>query len=839
MAATPGRIGAAPCQVCWSLYRNPSIIINNFWLILNPAFLSMKIKSLLFSLLLCCAITTLAQQQGLFIVKGTLIDSADKKPVQFMTVRLLNDVKKPIKGVLSGSEGTFNIEHLTNGKYTLEFTAVGYKVKAISIELKTGLPEVYYTGNIYVSPSLQQLKGVTVAAKKPIVRLEIDRIVYDVQADPESAGSNMLDMMYKIPLLSVEGDDNIKLKGSSDFKIYINGRPSNMVARNPALALRIMKATNVLRVEVITTPSAKYDAEGLSGIINIVTKSIPAGYNIILEAFDNIRSYDGVGASFTFKEGKMGFNGYVGKWGKNFGRNLFFNAISPVGQAQTNIEQSGNSQITGPNTPANIDYSFEIDSINLLTASLSATFDHASQDGSQFANSFDSNHQIIQSFNLSNLNTTERDGLDFGVNYQHGFRANKEKLLTVSYNYTKSATDFSGNNTTLSSLNYSTQLLKQQNKNGYTYNTVQVDFVSPIKKGNVEAGAKAILRDNYSDIYTETYNATTPVVLSNVFNYRQNVYSAYNSYQFKWENWGFKAGARLELTTINTGQTGNNYLNLIPSVAVQHKFKNANSLNFGYTRRVARPNLVQLNSFENRTNPLFYSSGNPNLVPVTSHNFDFNYTSIRKAVTNFSINYAVADKTIQTVVIQGTDGITRSTLANIGKYANLGANLNINYPLTKKLNFVLNGRMQYLWLQALFNNQGYQNQGLSGDATGNLIYRFKNDWLYTVRFSAYSNSVNLQGQTHAYYSAYTRLTKEFFNHKLGLIASVNNPFAKYSTVVTDYNTNNAVQRYIVKNDIRAVYINVYYTFGHLKEKIKKNKRNINNDDLDKGKTTDN
>jgi len=151
----------------------------------------------------------------------------------------------------------------------------------------------------------------------------------------------------------------------------------------------------------------------------------------------------------------------------------------------------------------------------------------------------------------------------------------------------------------------------------------------------------------------------------------------------------------------------------------------------------------------------------------------------------------------------------------------------------------LNGRTQYLWLSSIVNNQGYSNEGLTGAINSNVVYKFKNDWIYSLRFSAYSNQVTLQGQTHGYYGLYMRVTKEFFDKKLGIIASLNNPFQHYKTITTDYSTRNGVQTYVARKDVRDVYINIYYTFGQLKEKLKKNKHGINNDDIDKGKTNDN
>ena len=168
----------------------------------------------LVSLLLCKSLAVSAQQPVLFTVRGALLDSANRKPVAFVTIRALNAGQKLIKETLTKEDGAFLIERLPAGRYTLEFTAVGYPVKDINLTLDPNLPAVYNTGDIYLSTSVKSLEAVKIVARRSLVKQEIDRITYDIQGDPESRGSTMLDMMAKVPLLSMDGQDKILLKGS-------------------------------------------------------------------------------------------------------------------------------------------------------------------------------------------------------------------------------------------------------------------------------------------------------------------------------------------------------------------------------------------------------------------------------------------------------------------------------------------------------------------------------------------------------------------------------------------------------------------------------------------------
>ena len=202
-------------------------------------------------------------------LKGTVVDSTTGKPLAYATGVLQNQkTNTTVKNFLSGDDGSFELSFTDSLDYAVIFAFTGYDNKAISLVRgqSTNL------GSISLKPSDKQMKEVSVVAVKPIIKRDLDGITYDVNADPESTMLSALDMMRKVPLLSVDATDNIKLRGKSNYKIFINGKESALLAKNPSDVLRSMPATNIERIEVITTPPAKYDAEGLAGIINIITK---------------------------------------------------------------------------------------------------------------------------------------------------------------------------------------------------------------------------------------------------------------------------------------------------------------------------------------------------------------------------------------------------------------------------------------------------------------------------------------------------------------------------------------------------------------------------------------
>lgn len=227
-------------------------------------------RSFLFlcSLMLCIffnAIDLKAQDKAVQ-VKGVVIDSLTQKPGEYFTIALKKD-SVVVKSVISDEQGKFSFAAVNPGPYTLIVGSLGYKSKQIAIKVgnETDL------GKILMKPQGNDLNEVSIVGSKPIIKQEPDRIVYDTQADPESKVLTVLDMMRKVPLLSVDADDNVKLKGTGNYRILINGKPSGILTRDPKEYLRSMPANGVQKIEVITTPPSKYESEGLAGLINIIT----------------------------------------------------------------------------------------------------------------------------------------------------------------------------------------------------------------------------------------------------------------------------------------------------------------------------------------------------------------------------------------------------------------------------------------------------------------------------------------------------------------------------------------------------------------------------------------
>lgn len=812
----------------------------------------MRVLSVLLFLTCVCFYSVKAQvSPETASIRGIVIDSASNKPQDYITAALKKD-NATVKTALSKSDGSFQIDKVAPGNYTLVIVAMGFSPKNIPVNVKEA--KSYDLGRIKVAGTTNNLAEVSVTAARPIIKQDIDRITYDIQADPESKVNTVLDMMRKIPLLSVDAEDKIQLKGSGSYKILINNKPSSLVARNPSDVFRSMPAANIEKIEVITTPPAKYDSEGLAGIINIITKkNIDAGYNGNLNLRHSFPA-GGPGGSgrITVKQGKFGLSAF-GMYNvfENPGtvsrseRTTAENAL--LGLPGTFLNQIGTSSNDGNSGYMSAELSYEIDTLNLLSGDLS--FNRYSFDNiSELTSSLLQASNPYQSYRSNSFSNNLGDGYDFSINYQRGFKNNKNQLLTISYRSSNYGGDAESAYNIFDRFNYDPQAFpnySQFNEEQQKEQTIQADYVHPVgKKLNIEGGVKAILRDNNSEFEYQGQNANGDYVVdpsrTNNYNNNQNVYGIYNTYQYNLADWGFKAGVRVELTTIDAdfiSQSSNlneEFFNVIPSVSINRKFKNMSNLNFGYTQRIERPGIWQLNPFVQRQ-PNFESSGNPDLEPVLNNSFELNYSKFKKGSINIGLNYSFANNTIQQVssYIPETE-ITRSTFVNTGKDRKLGTNFNVNYPILPTLNFSVGGNMNYVWLEGFVNGQTVSNDGLTGYTYGNLNYRHKSGWRLGSNFSYSSAWITLQGSSRSRFSSGFSLGKDIIKDKLTFSGSISNPFTKFMAWENTTEGPNFSQRSYSEMYFRRVNVSLNWNFGKLKESIKKNRRGISNDDVKAG-----
>src|SRR5690554_5118965 len=396
-----------------------------------------RMKKALFLLLSCLFTSVIAAQP--VTVKGKLVSASDKEPLPYATISIADEAnpRVSIKKLATQEDGAFSTS-IEPGKYVFTFNFVGMSPLEKSIEL-TASNTPRDMGEIALNEGSTELDEISVTAQRPLVKVEIDKLTYSAKDDPESSTSNVLDILRKVPLVTVDGEDEIQLKGSSNFKIYINGKPSNMISSNPSQVLKSMPANSVKDIEVITDPGAKYDAEGVGGIINLVTdKRVDDGYSGSVGA--NADSFGGYGgnAYLATKYGKFGFTGNVGYFfhdrpvsESGFMRDEF--APFPV----NTLTQDGTNKSNGKGLFLNGSMSFEPDTLNLFNLSVSRFGGNFNSLSNQIAISGDARSYEYQSESNS---FGKFGGINFSADYQRSFQK-KGEILTGSYRFERNPND--------------------------------------------------------------------------------------------------------------------------------------------------------------------------------------------------------------------------------------------------------------------------------------------------------------------------------------------------------------------------------------------------------------
>lgn len=794
---------------------------------------------------ICGCITAIALSQtptGNITLKGLVTDSATQKPLSYITLSLKDSLaQQTVKSGLTKNDGTFELNQLAAKTYRLVLIAVGYQTKTIVVNKDNN--KVIDLGTLTLSTTSNQLKEVGITASRPLIKQEIDRLSYDVQADPDSKALTAMDMMRRVPLLTVDGDENIQLQGSGSYRIFINGKPSALLASSPKDVLRSMPASNIQKIEVITTPPSKYDSEGLAGIINIITyKKTTDGYNGTVTGRYNYPYGPSLNLTGTVKDKKFGISGYMGG-GRQTLTPVSFDQIRQTFAApdqsvvSSSLLQQGKNANGGDYLFGSAEMSYEADTLNLFTASVNYSRGIFDQNISR-QTSFNGGIDGSQSYLLLSNGGFNWIGLETGLNYQLGFKRNKQQLLTASYRYSYSLNGQNSDITAQNRVNYTVPDYNQRNDASTKEHTFQLDYVQPVKQLTVEGGVKAILRGNYSlasgqQLLGQTY--VDAPSRRNDFVYDQNVYSAYNSYQLKLTKWTFKAGLRVEHTRIDANFITNNtplnmqYTNAVPSLSAMVNLPKNQSLTFGYTTRLERPYITQLNPFVDRSNNQSFNVGNPALRPVTSQLIELTHTKTGKGTLSNKLSYMYTGNSIVQAFILINDTTAR-TFANAGNLKILRWNISGNYALTNKLNLNFNSGLFYVWIKGTFGNRFYSNEGIRTNTFANLSYKLDDSWQLGATGGYNRRYILLQGSSNDYPYSSVSASKTLLKKMATITAVVNNPFQRYYAFNQYSSTPEFYQGNITNQFYRTYSISFSYKFGRLSSDIKKNQRSINNDD---------
>ena len=804
----------------------------------------------LLSLLLLSALSMYAQSDkaGPFMIKGQVVDSLTSETVPYATlsIALVTNPSKPIKLLACDIDGKFEAPLNQTGNYIITMQSIGKAPGVKNFTLKEG-SKTLNLGKLLMQEDSQQIANVTVTAQKPLVKVEIDKLTYSLEDDPEAITSNTLDMLKKVPMVTVDGEEKIQLKGSGNYKIYLNGKPSTLLSgENAADALKSMPANSVKNIEVITEPGAKYDAEGIGGIINIITsRNTLDGYTGTIRGDASALGRVGGGGNVSLKAGKFGLTAnYNYRYNNSPWTDTESYQETKQGEKEF-INQKGQGKHKGPFQFGALEASYEIDTLNLLTLGVNLF-------NGNMKNLTRQDVQSLKPLNPEYDYTYRRfsDGkgnfgsTDVNLDYQHSTKK-KDELFTVSYKYSHSP-DGSESSTYLEDVvNYKEahRFPRRDENDAYTdEHTGQVDYTTPLFKDHtLEVGVKYILRQNMSEAEARIYNEETKswemnIPQSTQLDHTQHIYSGYAGYAIKHKKFGYKVGVRAEGTNVDVKfkrtpeqNFKTDYFDVVPNATVSYMIDMAQQVRLGYNMRIQRPGIWYLNPYVNERDPENISYGNPFLDSEKSHNVNFTYSMFSQKF-NLNVNgyYSFVNNSIERYTFVNENNVFATTYDNIGKRQNVGLYLYARWNPIPLFNITVNGGANYMEYEA--SSRNLKNDGFRGNVYSNAQFNLPKDFRVNVYGGYYSPWIMLQGKGGSQYFTGLNLSKDFLKKKLTVTLTANSPFWK--TIKYESNTEDETFKTKNINNWRArdFSVRVSYTFGNLKGQIKKVRRGISNDD---------
>ena len=833
--------------------------------------MTMKQTLISMALILMLALCAKAQNtQHSYTITGVVADSVthEGEPYATLTIARADSAAKPVKQALTDIKGRFSISSSGTGSYLLMVRSMGRKPmqRAYTVDATTRTIDL---GTLLLQDGGNQLETVEVVAYKPLVKADIDKIAYSVEDDPEANTNTVIEMLKKVPMVTVDGQDNIRVNGNSSFKIYVNGKPNNMMTKNPKEVLKSMPASSIKKIEVITNPGPKYDAEGVGGILNIVTEGKgPEGYNATFSGRANNSSYGG-GLYATVKQGKLTMS-------------VNYNASSnhsPKGYTYSDRSQIGTDGTVTSSTVADgytkrrslwqggdVEASYEIDTLRLITGSFSLSKFSSKRDALNTAfSTVPATGQQLYGYRSPSHSKENWDDYSASLDYQRSFSV-KDRLLTLSYRLESSPS------TSDSRYLYTDReaaddwqtfidRMRDQRMDGdenTMEHTFQIDYTTPFAKHHTwEAGVKYILRRNKSDNdrynlgtgdQDETYDSDN----SSHYRHHNDILAAYTGYGLTLDKWSARLGLRYEHTLQKVeyllGRGTNfhkNFDDLVPSARLGYKFSDATNLSLGYKMRINRPGIWYLNPYLDDRIPDAISQGNPNLDTEKSHAVDLQFSSYNSKLTYTltgtyrfvnnsieSVDRLVNDRDIEGLPNPTGKDVIYSSYANIGHIQYAGLMAYANWTPITNTRITLNGSVGYSHMS---DGQSLRNHGWCTNIDASLQQTFAKTWIFNASYYVQTPQPTLQGKDARYQWYNFSLSKSFMDKRLTLTAYIINPFGKRyfcyrsETVADNFRTTAS------SSWCQLYYgVSVRFRIGKLKASVKHTERTVENNDVKQG-----
>ena len=831
----------------------------------------MKIKcSLLLIMLVVSSLVAAQNAAPLFQIKGVLLDSLTQEGEPYATIKIVKKEApaKALKMLVTDMKGKFQEKVPGTGNFVMTISSIGRNTIVKDFTVKAGEKLVDF-GTLYITDASNELGQVEVVAQKPLVKADIDKIEYNVQDDPDSKSNSVLEMLRKVPLVTVDGEDNIKVNGSSSFKVYVNGKPNNMMSNNPTEVLKSMPANSIKHIEVITNPGPKYDAEGVGGILNIVT--VGSGLEGYTATFSGNVSNMGAGGGLfgTVKSGKLTVSArynynYNDRPRSYSGGNR--RTVGDITEGSSDLDYDGSSKGHGNFQSGSMEASYEIDTLRLVSMSfgLWGGGNNSTSINNTLATAPGTSNELYR-YVSDGRSKSSWYSIDGGVDYQRMFHV-KDRMFTLSYKINTSP-QTSDSYSTYNDMHAATDWedflkrlydLNNDGSQNTTEHTFQADYTTPIGKiHTLEAGAKYILRDNSSedDRYERQIGTTGDYVLdeehSSHYKHQNDILAAYMGYGLRVKKISGRLGVRYEHTKqevkylLGRGDNFNkNFDDVVPSASIGYKLTDMSNLRFGYNMRIYRPGIWYLNPYLDDSNPTNISQGNSHLDSEKSHSFNLSYSNFtQKFNINLSARYSFTNNSIERVTEQVKDTdipgfqnptgkeVLYSTYQNIGKSRNASLSGYVNWNATSNTRIYANFYGNYNYMEGA---NGLKNDGWNLFAYGGAQQSLPHDWRISLNIYGQTPWIMLQGKGSSFFDYGLSVNKSFLNKRLTLSAFASNFFKKYTSPTSSIEGVGFTQDSWNRYTRQRFGVSVSYRIGELKASVKKAARTISNDDVKSG-----
>lgn len=792
-------------------------------------------------LVVCVNMTLLAQ----YSVKFQLNDSTGQgEPYATVRIYRASDTTRVVTTGVTSLDGSYKQQLASPGNYLAVISAVG----KVSVQRDFQLSHNNKTvdlGTIVIKDADNVLSGVTITAHAPVVTKEIDRIAYNVQNDDDAKTNTALEMLRKVPLVTVDGQDNILVKGSSNFKIYKNGHPDPTLSGNAKDVLKAIPASMIKRIEVITDPGAKYDAEGVGSILNIVTidnSSMSGITGTVGIRVDNYGSYN-PNAYITAQVGKVVTSVNYGMFHLSHRRGQQHQeGMTHYNDTGYELYSKSDNRNKGNGHFVNIESSWEPDTLNLVSMAFGGYAYHLNHQGisSQWMN--DASGQRLYSFDTrTSMPRYSYYNFDGQLDYQHKTHV-KDETLTLSYIVSTSRTRshsendyFNLENAPMGYTGYG-----NRSKENFLEHTFQFDWTRPFAQYHkIETGVKYIHRSNKSHT-TMDYEGLDPDTLDvdNRLNHLTQVVAAYASYTFHKNSWSARAGLRYEYSYLKAKYPGGgqpsfhtNLNDWVPSASLSYQMGMFNSLTLSFATTINRPGINYLNPAVIST-PTSISYGNAHLKSARNYSARLNYMHTGAKLTftltptiSWSRNGITGIQTVQ-------DDKTVSTYANELESFYYGCYGYVQWQPFKTTSIYLNGGLGRQRYKS--DNLGLENARWSSFAWLNVTQQLPWKLRLTLGMGRFGGGPDgLYGREKVSYWPDIALQRSFLKEdRLTVKLHAQVPFSGKYMSSTSYTTQGDYTGWSrMKWPARSLTISVSYRFGSLKAQVKKSSVTIENSDV--------